>query len=187
MAGTLKDSVFRRLAWSALAAATGVSAAVGVTSPAEAVANCSGDGTYLSSVELRDDGAGNFIIVATPTAEARAQSAVYPSQRGAVVEEWHAIQACVPGLYGNLADSIWQQLECHQRWAWALRPDGEWATGPTYDLESWRPKLEDDNFFAKSASKCGGYLGVEPDGEFSNPYRPDAGVTDLEHAFDNYG
>ena len=110
-----------------------------------------------------------------------------PSQRGAVVEEWHAIQACVPGLYGNLADSICQQLECHQRWAWALRPDGEWATGPTYDLESWRPKLEDDNFFAKSASKCGGYLGVEPDGEFSNPYRPDAGVTDLEHAFDNYG
>jgi hypothetical protein len=156
--------------------------------PAQAlVPNCSGDGTYLSEIRVKKDGDGNFIIVATPTEKARQHSGTSLSQRNVVVKEWHAIQACVSGLYGDLADSIWQQLECHQRLAWAVDPrTKEWLTGPDYDLESWRPKLAKDNIVNKVVSKCGGYLGADLDEElFSNPYRPDAGATDLEHAYDN--
>jgi hypothetical protein len=155
--------------------------------PAQAwVPNCSGDGTYLSEIRVKKDGAGNVIIMATPTEKARLHSGTSLSQRDVVVKEWHAIQACVSGLYGDLADSIWQQLECHQRLAWAVDPrTRDWATGPTYDLESWRPKLANDNIVNKVASKCGGYLGFDLHAEYSNPYRPDAGATDLEHAYDN--
>ena len=48
---------------------------------------------------------------------------------------WHAVQQCVPGLYGNLADSIYMQIKCHvlgaQYGYW-------WAGGYSWDFETWR-------------------------------------------------
>ena len=52
-------------------------------------------------------------------------------------------------------------------------------------MDSYRPKLAHPGFASYLRSKCGGYLGVAPGTQFSSLYRPDAGVTDLEHAFDN--
>lgn len=160
--------------------------AVAAPSSASAWTPDCGSSKFIEQIELRTDAGGGFIVVIHPSDEARDYSAWVPDQRPAVVEEWHAVQACVPGLYGDLADSIWQQLECHQWFAWAWNPlTGAWATGDTFDLESYRPKLADPGLAAYVSSKCGGYLGVEPGTTFSSPHRPDAGVTDLEHAFDN--
>jgi hypothetical protein len=144
-----------------------------------------GPSKFIEQIEVAKDGAGNFKIIVYPTPGAREYSAFALNQRDAVVEEWHAIQACVSGLYGPLADSIWQQLECHQVLAWAWAPPNGWLTGPTYDLESWRPPLDKPTFGSYLASKSGGYLGKDPGTQLINPFRPDAGQTDLEHALDN--
>lgn len=76
----------------------------------------------------------------TPASKAR-WAAVKGDLHGATVTMWHAIQGCVPGLYHGLADSIWQQLDCHQWGALIKNRDGSYATGDTYGLESWRIPL----------------------------------------------
>ncbi len=61
----------------------------------------------------------------------------------------------VPGLYGDLADSIYQQLQCHQ-----MVPH-EAATGAAYDLETWREKLPGPNPVSYGLTRC---LNQNPDG-----------------------
>jgi len=174
---------------SAVLSVTATVAASLVVGAGEAVAwipSC-GSSQFVEQIEVSRNSTGDFIIHVHPTDAARWDSALALDPRGAVVEQWHAVQACVPDLYGDLADRIWQQLDCHQRLAWAVDPrTGDWATGPTYDLESWRPKLDPAWFPSEVLSKCGGYLGMDPAAPVLNPIRPDAGVTDLEHAYDAY-
>lgn len=181
-----------RVAASAAAATVGMCVATLFTaSPASAsgwIPYCGPSGSYVEKIEVSSDGASNFIVHVTPTSLARQDSAVRfaadLSSRDVVVEQWHAIQGCKTDLEGDVADSIWQQLECHQRLSWAYDPrTHDWFTGPTYDLESYRPPLPVNLFVTQIASGCGKYLGVDPGTTFSNPMQPDAGITDLEHAF----
>ncbi|MTK05170.1 hypothetical protein [Micromonospora sp. CP22] len=156
-----------------------------VASPASADSSC-GEGKFVEKIELVQWGDGHFQVVLTPTAEARKHAALSLNPRDAVVEQWHAIQGCVSGLYGDLADTIWDQLECHQLNSWLILPreDGIWATGSTYELESWRPTLPrwvngQDLIF----TECLNRMGTDPEGPFANPFRP--GETDLHQAWDN--
>ena len=184
----LRTGGVRRLALSltALLSASTISL-IGAGTAQAWVPNCSGDGTYLSEIRVEKNSVGDRVIVATPTDHARWYSAWVPNQRPAVVDEWHAIQNCVTGLQGDTADSIWQQLECHQKLAYVWNPKTRtWATGSTYDLETYRPKLNNTDILSEGMARCGNALGLKPDEPFSSPYRPDDGVFDLEHAFDNY-
>ncbi|AXX31209.1 hypothetical protein APASM_3844 [Actinosynnema pretiosum subsp. pretiosum] len=111
-----------------------------------------------------------------------------PDPHATVVEQWHAVQNCVAGLYNDLADSIWDQLECHQALSWIMwnREGSMWATGDTYELESWRPKLIRDfpRLPQYLVTECGNNLGLKPAGPFRSPIRPDLGVVDLQGAAD---
>ncbi|MFI6567031.1 hypothetical protein [Streptomyces sp. NPDC050534] len=147
-----------------------------------------GPSKYVEKIEVASWGDGQFQIVLTPTQGARWNAAFSPTPRDAVVEQWHAIQACVPGLYGGLADTIWDQLECHQLNSWIALPreGSKWITGDTYDLESWRPVLPrqvpgQDLI----VTHCLNSMGVDPAGPFNSPIRPDAGQVDLEQATRN--
>jgi hypothetical protein len=144
-----------------------------------------GPSKFIEKIEVADWGNGRFQILVTPNGDARSYAAWALDQRAAVVEEWHAVQACVRGLYGDLADSIWQQLDCHQRMSWAWDPKrGDWYTGATYDLESWRPPLSGANLVSELRTKCLNTLGIDENSQVVDPHRPDDGVTDLEHAWD---
>jgi hypothetical protein len=92
--------------------------------------------------------APDFRISVTPTEKARnAQITGYGHD--ATVDIWHDVQACVPGLYNGLADSIWQQAECHVMYGRA-----NWKTGPTFDFESWRFPLADPNPVTYFQTEC---------------------------------
>jgi hypothetical protein len=147
-----------------------------------------GPSAFIQQIQVADWGNGDFQIVVTPNDVAREWAAAgsHVDQRAAVVDEWHAIQACVRGLYGDLADSVWQQLDCHQRLSWAWLPFKGWLTGSTYDLESWRPKLSIANLATELATECLNRLGVDENSQVTSPYRPDEGVTDLQRAYSNF-
>lgn len=92
--------------------------------------------------------APDFRISVVPTEKARnAQITGYGHD--ATVDIWHDVQACVPGLYDGLADSIWQQAECHVMYGRA-----NFATGPTFDFESWRFPLADPNPVTYFQTQC---------------------------------
>ncbi|OZD68186.1 DUF2599 domain-containing protein [Rhodococcus sp. 06-1460-1B] len=130
-----------------------VALGVGAVSPPLAAAeipevqNC-GANTYVKSIDVKpkEGTDSNFYIVVTPTDSARKNGLA--QNRNTTVSMWHQIQSCVPGLYGDLADSIWQQLECHQHYA-----VDKW-TGSTYDLETWRYPLNDANYVTYANSRC---------------------------------
>lgn len=103
-----------------------------------------GSGEYIESITVEKVSGPDFEIHVLPTSESRQ----YPGSRDVTVSMWHQIQGCVPGLYGRLADSIWQQLACHQAFPY------EFATGSTYDLESWREPLGSENWIAYGYTRC---------------------------------
>ncbi|WP_157063552.1 DUF2599 domain-containing protein [Luteipulveratus mongoliensis] len=130
-----------------------------------------GPSKYFSDISVERWSNGDFKIIAWPTWEARTAS----DPTAATIDEWHAIQNCVSGLYGTLADSIYDQLECHQHLA-LVPGKNVWATGTTYDLESWRGTF--DNWLG---TRCGNELNKErdhTDAPTSNG-QPDEGVTDI--------
>lgn len=139
--------------------------------------NCSGN-DYVTEVTVTPFPSGQWQINVTPTDNVR--SAYFTGYRREATDAiWHAVQACVSGLYGDLADSIYEQIDCHVGYAYMPGRDGHWATGPTFDLESWRPAVGDvaDEFYLVTHCGWGGYpYGHEPSGA---PYRPDAGALDL--------
>lgn len=120
----------------------------GTSNPAPApqnkpqVATC-GTSTYVENIQTVDMAGSDFQIVVTPTQAARDKRA----NRDVVVEMWHKVQSCVPGLYDALADSIWQQLECHQE-------HSNMGGGPTWDLESYRTPLAFPNSATYLATHC---------------------------------
>ncbi|MGE9809705.1 DUF2599 domain-containing protein [Janibacter sp. G1551] len=134
-----------------------------------------GPSAYIEEIQVEPWSEGQFKILVTPTGASR-----YDVNPWGVVEQmWYAIQDCVSGLEGALADSIWDQLECHQHFG-AL----SFATGATYDLESWRGTFDASDWVS---SNCGNELGVEPAGPIGSPISPDAGQSDLYGAYDNIG
>ncbi|MEU8112728.1 hypothetical protein [Micromonospora sp. NPDC048947] len=158
---------------------------VAVAMPANAAAPC-GAGKFVEKIERVPWDDDQFQIVLTPTSEARWHAAFALDPRDAVVEQWHAIQRCVPGLYGALADTIWDQLECHQLNSWIIFPkeDGNWLTGSTYELESWRPTVARwVNGQDLIVTECLNLLGADPAGPFGSPFRP--GAVDLHGAWSN--
>lgn len=99
------------------------------------IGECGGN-AYSSEIKVTDFTNGGFKISATPTSNAR--WAVWNGNpRETTNEIWHAVQACVSGLYDDLADSIYQQIDCHVFIAGGggtVFPLG----GETWDFESWR-------------------------------------------------
>ncbi len=154
----------------------GLVAAVATAPSASADQLYCGPSENVQSVQVQDYADGHFRILLTPTAASR--FALDP--HAATVSEWHAVQNCVRGLSGPLADSIWDQLECHQRWALTPSKDGGWATGPTYDLETWHGVFSENQYVS---TRCGNELGIQPDGPFGEPHDPSAGQTDLQQAW----
>lgn len=115
--------------------------------------NCTPGGAYIvGSISVTDTGEGRRISI-MPTATARDAWGVGQGW-DSTVAMWHAIQDCVPGLYDSTADSVWQQLECHQRFATITKPDGSYATGDTYDLETWTDPLDAPNDLNYVLSRC---------------------------------
>jgi hypothetical protein len=83
---------------------------------------------------------------------------------GGTVEVWHTIQGCVAGLYGDLADSIWQQLDCHMTFG----PLG--GGGAVFEFESWAPPLSFPTLFTYITSNC---LNDPPGQPYEAPPLPD--------------
>jgi hypothetical protein len=140
--------------WSRLMVAvmgTAASAVIVSAGPAEASTSvdCGYSSMWADSLNVVYEDDGSFKISLAPTAATRAMG---PSDAGdaAITNElWHAVQACVPGLYGSLADSVYQQLQCHVWFgpAW-------FATGPTYDFESYHLALANPGLADYVASHC---------------------------------
>ncbi|MCL9796514.1 DUF2599 domain-containing protein, partial [Frankia sp. AgKG'84/4] len=99
-----------------------------------------------------------------------------------VAAMWTAVNSCVRGLTGPVADSLHAQLTCHQALAQlpALGGGSGFATGATYDLESWRPLMRPNSFSTWVSTRCGNTLGTDPSGPAARIYRPD-GVP-VQHA-----
>lgn len=133
-----------------------------------------GNSADVIQIQVMEWPDGRFKIMLTPTYESRFSF----DYDATTVSMWHAIQGCVPGLYDELADSIWDQLYCHQRGALVKNSVEDYATGDTYDLESWRKPG------AAVQNRCGNALDTDqdPSGE-GQLFRPDGrdrpGYTDL--------
>jgi hypothetical protein len=127
--------------------------------------NCDGN-AYAAEVKVQDFTDGQFEIKVTPTSNTRYSAWTSGSYMlDAMNEIWHAVQACVSGLEGNLADSIYQQIECH---VIGTISGPLHAGGDTFDFESWRGTTDPSNYIPTQCN-WGGWA-YEPVGE---PYRPD--------------
>lgn len=82
-----------------------------------------GSSTYIDHTELKREVGFDFTIKVYPRGFVR----VVPAAHAVTVDMWHAVQACVSGLSGSTADSIWDQLECHQYLSAVLK---RLASGP---------------------------------------------------------
>jgi hypothetical protein len=111
------------------------------------------DGNVRSIVTTyQADGTFNVHVSPTELARAVGTGERIVGREYVVYQMWHAVQHCVPGLYGHLADSIYQQLQCH---VWlGIDSASRVGTGPTYDLESWHLPLVDPGLKTYAASHC---------------------------------
>src|SRR4051812_35734289 len=91
----------RRLAGGALAtlAATAGAWVAAVPANASQTVDCGYGDSNISSVTTDYFGDGTFEIHVAPTIWARTDGS-----DGMTYAMWHAVQSCVPGLYGDLAD-----------------------------------------------------------------------------------
>ncbi|MEV0679115.1 hypothetical protein AB0I60_21605 [Actinosynnema sp. NPDC050436] len=117
------------------------------TGTAQAEQRC-GANPYVHNITVTQGPGPDFTIKLKPTEAAR-NATLNRKAWDATVSMWHAVQGCVPGLYHQLADSVWQQLECHVYYGRAND-----LTGPTFDFESWHAPLPDPNWLNYGTSKC---------------------------------
>lgn len=144
-----------------------VAGSVFLTPPAQAWSpNCSGN-QWVSEVYVTPFGgaANQFEISTVPTEKLRGAFWSLNSSDSVSNDIWHAVQNCVPGLYGSLADGIYQQIQCH---VLGTASGSLHAGGDTFDFESWRPPTGWD---VALYSQCN--WGGWPYGVTGSPYRPD--------------
>lgn len=166
----------------ALLLAAGLVATPAIASPAAAdtgLPACGSD-SYIAGMALRTYDNGDFKVALTPTALGRT---VATWKR---YHFWHMTQACVPDLDGNIADRIYAQLACHADLS-LLRnredPSG-WATGATFDLESWKTPANEAHSLATGCSSDHlGYGAEHEAGEWTVYYgpHPDPAQEALDH------
>ncbi|MCF6733629.1 hypothetical protein [Blastococcus sp. KM273129] len=118
--------------------APGISQADDEQSPHH-IFGCSYSDDFIASLTTYYYADGSFKISVEPTQYARDNGWTDYANRSRAMTNaiWHATQSCVPGLYNALADSIYQQIECHV-WFGGL-PNNNlrgYRTGDTWDFES---------------------------------------------------
>lgn len=116
------------------------------------IEGCGESSPLIHSIEVVSDQTVGEKIVVTPTNLARAMYGIGPQQDPVTWAMWHTVQGCVSGLYGHVADTVYQQLECHRMYG--LVPANGIGTGPTYDLEVSQPALVDPNPYSYVRSHC---------------------------------
>lgn len=124
---------------------------VGPRSAAAAAHDCGVTNEFVSAMSVSSDGAGRFAVHVTPTALARTQGPLGAATGSDTVTDrmWDALTTCVPHVHGAVENSLHQQLQCH---VWLGLASG--ATGPTYDVESWRRPLRHPGLASYVATRC---------------------------------
>jgi hypothetical protein len=135
-----------------------------------------GSSRYVEEIVVEQWADGRLRISVRPTSAAR-----HADRDEATEAIWTAIGGCVaalPALGRDVTDSLHAQLTCHQDLALvpALGGGKGYATGDTYDLESWRPMMRPNSVSTWISTRCGNTLGTDPTGPPARVYRPD-GVT----------
>jgi hypothetical protein len=110
---------------------------------------------------------GLFRVSVRPTPAARHADDL----DGATDTMWTALRRCVRGFDTQVGDSLYDQLRCHEHLALIPASGGKgYATGPTFDLESWRPSMSRGQWIT---TRCGNTLGTNPTAASIRTYRPD--------------
>ncbi|WP_261560897.1 DUF2599 domain-containing protein, partial [Frankia tisae] len=121
-----------------------------------------GSSRYVEEIVVEQWADGRLRISVRPTSAAR-----HADRDEATEAIWAAIGGCVttlPALGRDVADSLHAQLTCHQDLALvpALGGGRGYATGDTYDLESWRPMMRPNSVSTWISTRCGNTLGTDP-------------------------
>lgn len=154
------------------AAGQGPATAAGQDAGTEGPPYC-GPSRLVAEITLQSWPDGAFRVSLRPTEEARRAD----DRDEATEVLWQAIQRCLRGtvdgarLSGTVGESLRDQLRCHEYLA--LIPAGgseRYATGDTFDLESWRPVAGRSRWIS---TRCGNTLGTAPAGTPTDSYRPD--------------
>ncbi|MBL7490412.1 DUF2599 domain-containing protein [Frankia sp. AgB1.9] len=133
-----------------------------------------GASQYVAEITVEKWSNGDFRVSLRPTSDGR-----HASDRDAAENVmWQAIRRCLTpsagftGLDGAVGASLQDQLRCHESFALvpALGGGKGYATGDTFDIESWRPTAGPTHWFS---TKCGNTLGTDPSGAPVRTYRPD--------------
>ncbi len=132
-----------------------------------------GSSRYVEEIVVEQWADGRLRISVRPTSAAR-----HADRDEATEAIWAAIGGCVttlPALGRDVADSLHAQLACHQDLSLvpALGGGKGYATGDTYDLESWRPMMRPNSVSTWISTHCGNTLGTDPTGPPARIYRPD--------------
>ncbi|CAI7981150.1 MULTISPECIES: DUF2599 domain-containing protein [unclassified Parafrankia] len=136
------------------------------TRPAPGAPYC-GSSRYVEEITLQRWAGGDFRISVWPTEEARHAD----DRDAASAEIWQAVQGCVGGVDPAVAESLQDQLRCHESLALVPGRGGEeYATGDSFDVESWRPTPGRRRWIS---TRCGNNLGTDPTSAPLATERPD--------------
>lgn len=147
----------------------------------------------VDGIALRTYNDGDFKIAVRPSAGGR----WWGNWLNNPNQVWHEVQACVPGLAGTVADRIYAQLVCHAKYS--VVPNTHfngWATGETWDLESWlTPTTLGDSEVTNCSNKTNNkehesgfwhiYFGPDPEGYDPNEGKPQ--VLEMPETLPPYG
>ncbi|OAA25754.1 Protein of unknown function (DUF2599) [Frankia sp. EI5c] len=164
-------------------AGAGVGAEAGSTPPPGSAGAGSGDGAqragsagaapycgesrYVQEISVRRWAGGDFQISLWPTDAARQAD----DRDDASAQLWTAVRDCVGTLDPAVTESLRDQLRCHEFLALVPGSGAErYATGETFDIESWRPTPGRRRWIS---TRCGNTLGTDPTTAPVRTYRPD--------------
>jgi hypothetical protein len=133
-----------------------------------------GASEYVEEITVEKWANGDFRVSLRPSSAGRHAD----DRDAATTVMWQAITRCLTPsagfatLTGPVGASLRDQLACHEFLALVPSLSGGtgYATGDTYDLESWRPTAGESHWFS---SRCGNRLGTDPSGAPIRIYRPD--------------
>jgi hypothetical protein len=148
------------------------------TTPATSGATATGDADtgppfcgpsrYVEEITVQQWADGRFRISLRPASDARHAG----DRDEATTVMWDAVRRCVRGIEAPVGDSLRDQLRCHEYLALvpAAGREERYATGETFDLESWRPAPGRQRWIS---TRCGNTLGTDPTTPPARTYRPD--------------